>query len=771
MGADRRTALTAVLAVSLLGVVPGSAPTIAAADVPSYYLPAPEGTALIVSQGNGHPTGRRANERYAFDFVAAGDTAARFPVAAARGGTVMAQRSGVRGGRCNDRASGPRPSCWLEVNYVLIDHGDGTSGLYWHLKRDEPMVRRGDVVSAGQVIGSAGSSGWTNEVGVQFQVQRTPTWDEWGSSGWFQTASLPLSFSDTSVLDLTADGVPQTDDVVVSGNATPLREPFRLRRRPFKLPALVPLEIGQERDISSAYDADSPDGYGLHIAPRVVMPQVAEAGEAPQGEGGGASPDPLATVEPSLTDPGTAVRPLFGGDLLFAGCATGNSASLGRTVIIRQSIDDVDYLAVLGHLSDIDPTLLHADPAIPMQVGPNDVLGHYGVILAPDEVPALTCPGAETGDTDLFAGILRDASVSAEGEISGGTPLSLEPLFGRGGYEGFAGWAGPVRAVSVAEEPGRPRVNWNRKTPAHSTRIPYGQSVTLAVRVRDRVDIQEVRFKAYYPRWPRIRSSQAFDSFDPRQTWRQVAVCRPPGVRGAPRRTRGCTWNGDATDAVVSFEWDPTVTTTEPAAPWLPRDRTAIGPRIEECVAVSLAVEVVDTAGHVRSSVDGPPTPARCDQRGVDRSETARVVYLDPFVPPRAPATRGSVEDRGWPSLIEPDPLAGAIVWRDRSNNEDGFRIYARRSWLQVDCSITNGRWRLIETLDPGVKRYRPRHNKVVRSIPVPDIPDVPGRLTRWEYAVSSFNAAGESKLIPVGGFIGGGDAFCGTLLEPPPEL
>ncbi len=65
----------------------------------------------------------------------AADGPARFTVVAARGGTVIGVRSGIRGGRCRQPGEGGTPpSCWREVNLVLIDHGDGTSGLYLHLR-------------------------------------------------------------------------------------------------------------------------------------------------------------------------------------------------------------------------------------------------------------------------------------------------------------------------------------------------------------------------------------------------------------------------------------------------------------------------------------------------------------------------------------------------------------------------------------------------------------------------------------------------------------
>ncbi len=750
--------LSALIAAA--GLAGAATPAVSADEAPTYYLPAPDGTTLLVAQGNGDGAFRGPGEQYAFHFTAA-DGSTAFPVVASRGGTVIATRGGVRGGRCQEPGDGPRPDCWRDVDFVLIDHGDGTSGLYQHLSPGRLPVRAGDVVSTGQPLGTAGNSGWTDRVGLQFQVQRTPAWSEQGRGGWFLTESQPVSFADA--------GVPPTGSLVTSANPGPRRPPFRFERRPVDLPATVPFQIDSDRAIAAAYDADSPDGYGLEFAPLVVTP--------PPDAAPAASPAPAAASEPTApaagaaSDPGTIVRPLFGGELVFAGCATGASASLGGMVAVRMVLEDGEYTAVLGHLSEVEPSLLDVDPALQQYlVGPNEYLGRYGAVLAPGQGPA--CPGADPNERDLFATILRDATVTPAGEILGGTPVSPEPLVGALAYEGFDWWAGPVTSTEISEDPGRPRASWMGKTPEHASHVAYGQPLTLVARVRDVTDVTEVRFRAYYPAWPRPASSAGLTSFRPRTTWRQLARCTPPRganlgkVPGTP-----CRWIGDSLDAAVSFTWDPTTAPPAVNAPWLPRARQAITRDATECVPVSLAVEVVDAAGHVASRIGRLPVPAECDEPSVDRARNARVLYLDPLVPPEPPAPKGEVVDRGWPPVYAADPLDGAIVWKDRSDNEDGFRVYARRSWFEVDCTITNGPWELVKELPPDTKTYRPQHTKVTRSIEVPVIKGVPGTMVRWEYAVTAFNQAEETKKVPVGGFIGGSEAFCDPGLEPPPEL
>ncbi len=726
-------ALALVVASVSLGVTAPSAA--AASDQPVYYLPAPTETELLLAQDSGETVGRSDGQEYALHFVAAAGPE-RFPVLAARGGTVIGTRVGVRGGRCLEPLDGPRPGCWREVNYVLIDHGDGTSALYLHLKRGAPLVRSGDVVSVGQRIGTAGSSGWTARTGLGFQVQRTPAWHEVGQGGWFMTDSQPVAFADADVIAQRPDGVPLAGDTVTSANPGAAFEPFRLVARPAGLPANVPLQPAVETTISAAYQADSADGYGLHLVGSIPAP---------------------------------AVRPLFGGELAFAGCASGASASLGRTVALRLEVDGVTYLAVHGHLSDVDPSLLELDRSLPAPiVGPADVIGHFGSVAAPLETASLDCPAVDPAPTDLFVAILRDGAISPEGEISGGTPVSLEPLVGERGYEGFAWWRGPLVSVEVAEEPGRPRARWNEKTPASGSHIRFGDTVRLVARVRDVTDISQVRFRAWYPRWPQVDAQDDLPSFDPATSWRELALCPAPleGQRGFGSL---CDWDGDTRDAKVSYVWDPQVARAQPSAPWLPRATRAITRGSSQCVPVSLAVEVIDRAGNVYSDIGRLPLPAECDGTP-DAGARARVLYLDPLVPPRDPEPAGGLRARGWPPGTGPDPLDGALVWRDRSDNEDGFTIYARRKWLETDCSIVVGPWREVATIAANRERYDPRHQQVLRSVRAPRIEGVPGALDRLEYSVSAFNEAGETRLVRIGTFVGGSE--CDTGLElPPPEL
>ena len=97
-------------------------------------------------------------------------------------------------------------------NYVKIDHGDGiVSGLY-HLLKGSIVVKVGEVVERGQILGLVGNSGYTDAPHLHYGL-----FDEKG-------ATIPTNFSDYVSWDekdgerpMTV-GVPQENEVVWQGN-------------------------------------------------------------------------------------------------------------------------------------------------------------------------------------------------------------------------------------------------------------------------------------------------------------------------------------------------------------------------------------------------------------------------------------------------------------------------------------------------------------------------------------------------------------------------
>ena len=133
----------------------------------SFRLPFEENKTYLLTQGNHGATSHTGYCEFAFDFGMPEGT----KICAARGGKVVdAHDDLVKGGTGGG-------------NQIKIDHGDGTSGLYFHLKNKGCLVQVGDVVLQGDLIGLSGATGNVTGPHLHFQV------DQGGKS-------VPISFED-----------------------------------------------------------------------------------------------------------------------------------------------------------------------------------------------------------------------------------------------------------------------------------------------------------------------------------------------------------------------------------------------------------------------------------------------------------------------------------------------------------------------------------------------------------------------------------------------
>lgn len=125
-----------------------------------YSLPVEE-SRFEVGQGfhGGYSHDDEAN-RYALDLIVAEGT----PVLAARGGVVMEANGAFREGGTDRRLAG-------SANLIRVLHEDGSMALYAHLQEGGVLVRAGDRVTLGQVIGRAGSTGFSSGPHLHFAVQ------------------------------------------------------------------------------------------------------------------------------------------------------------------------------------------------------------------------------------------------------------------------------------------------------------------------------------------------------------------------------------------------------------------------------------------------------------------------------------------------------------------------------------------------------------------------------------------------------------------------
>jgi murein DD-endopeptidase MepM/ murein hydrolase activator NlpD len=170
-----------------------------------YQLPYPDGTTYKVNAGNSNGANHSdLYNLYAWDF----DMPEGSTVVATRGGKVISLYEG------SNTTLNSIDGWATYTNYVLIDHGDGTSALYAHLKYNSVLPNVGDNISQNQPIAQSGKTGYVlGNPGdhLHYSVQKTPSYVPPGgfkNTGGYWQESLPSSFSDPGVLSKNSNGVP-----------------------------------------------------------------------------------------------------------------------------------------------------------------------------------------------------------------------------------------------------------------------------------------------------------------------------------------------------------------------------------------------------------------------------------------------------------------------------------------------------------------------------------------------------------------------------------
>jgi heat shock protein HslJ len=139
---------------------------------------------------------------------------------------------------------------------------------------------------------------------------------------------------------------------------------------------------------------------------------------------------------------------------------------------------------------------------------------------------------------------------------------------------------------------------------------------------------------------------------------------------------------------------------------------------------------------------------------------------------PAAPRSRGRVRTTfpEWmrdglpPDQIE-DLNRDVVRWRDRADDEDGYRVYARRGFCELrpgadpnqaldedDFRRSRTKAVLIDELPADTTRYRPDHEGIDAALPV--VPESPYSNDEfYDLYVAAFNDAGETKPVRVASF------------------
>ncbi len=256
---------------------------------PGYLLPWAGGEIHSVTQGEETTLTHNGTAAYAFDFDLNYET-----VIAARGGKVAYVRDDSNSGGCDAIFAG-------SGNYVVIDHGDGTSGLYLHLAYDSVLVKPGDIVHQGDPLAISGETGLTCGGGgddhapgphLHFQVERT-------EADRYFTQSLPIAFDDIPK----NDGVPVEGESYMSGNYG-RGQPQKIKLTPWRVPReFNPVARPENPILIEALPDQVPP-------PPEAPPSETPPTDAPVATAEGATPastnTPRATRTPTVTVTGTA---------------------------------------------------------------------------------------------------------------------------------------------------------------------------------------------------------------------------------------------------------------------------------------------------------------------------------------------------------------------------------------------------------------------------------------------------------------------------------
>lgn len=123
----------------------------------AYALPW-KGGPFHISQGAGGDFSHNSPKgRYAVDIAMPVGT----PIVAARAGKVVTVRNS-QNGRLPDPAG----------NFVRIEHNDGTHSAYLHLQQGSVVVKPGQQVKAGSLLGKSGNTGRSTGPHLHFVVQK-----------------------------------------------------------------------------------------------------------------------------------------------------------------------------------------------------------------------------------------------------------------------------------------------------------------------------------------------------------------------------------------------------------------------------------------------------------------------------------------------------------------------------------------------------------------------------------------------------------------------
>jgi len=267
--------LLSALASVLLSLPTASplAPAPVAASLPEVQVPFGCGLVFPVSQG--HDVGSHTyNDVWAWDFRMPEGV----PIVAAADGVVRMARGDSTVGGC-DAAYAPY------ANYVVVAHGNGYETQYLHFR--EVVVKSGDRVKAGDLLGYSGKTGWACGSHLHFKVAKP------NGPGW-NNPSVPAR--------ILGYGDPSIDTVIVAPACKMPSNPVQLVSTDAKTaPAANPVQTANVQTANAVQTANVQTASAVQPASgKSAALASVPSGSAPTQNATGASP---AQVVPASAKP------------------------------------------------------------------------------------------------------------------------------------------------------------------------------------------------------------------------------------------------------------------------------------------------------------------------------------------------------------------------------------------------------------------------------------------------------------------------------------
>lgn len=144
----------------------------------AYHLPYAKGKKYLVGQSFGTSDTHSGNMKYAADFNMNIGTA----IHAARAGIVVATAA-------KHTESGVSSNFLGKANFIKILHADGSTATYAHLRPQGVLVKKGQRITKGKLIGYSGNTGYSTGPHLHFHISSPALQD-----GKLIEKSIPFKF-------------------------------------------------------------------------------------------------------------------------------------------------------------------------------------------------------------------------------------------------------------------------------------------------------------------------------------------------------------------------------------------------------------------------------------------------------------------------------------------------------------------------------------------------------------------------------------------------